>query len=134
LAHSPESLVYWLELTDRFGSNGTVGVLILRALAGGTWLADTFLLSCRVIGRTAENAFLGFACKVLQSQGAKKLVGEYRPTAKNTPVADLYSRLGFQFVEQHQESQLWELDLERQRVEIPEWFEIVIAEESEHAG
>jgi len=133
LANSPESLVYWLELTDRFGSNGIVGVLILRALTKETWLVDTFLLSCRVMGRTVENAFLGFACDVLRAKGAKKLIGEYRPTAKNAPVADLYPRLGFRLVEQRQDSQLWELDLERQQVEIPEWFEIVLVSEGAHA-
>jgi predicted enzyme involved in methoxymalonyl-ACP biosynthesis len=70
----------------------------------------------------------------LRAKGAKKLIGEYRPTAKNAPVADLYPRLGFRLVEQRQDSQLWELDLERQRVEIPEWFEIVPAAEDTHAG
>jgi len=133
LATNPEYLVYRLELTDRFGSNGIVGVLILHHQTGGTWQVDTFLLSCRVMGLAVEDAFLGFACQALDRHGARKLMGEYRPTAKNTPVAELYPRLGFEFVENRGEHRLWALDLTCQRVGVPDWFQVAFVGEKGNA-
>ena len=57
MAQDHRFLVLWLELRDRFGDEGLVGVLILEQLDSATWKIDTFLLSCRVIGRSVESAF-----------------------------------------------------------------------------
>jgi FkbH-like protein len=91
LARNPGAVVYWLSLSDKFGSSGIVGVMILRQRPepehADIWLIDTFLLSCRVLGRGVERAFIAFACEDLKRRGAHKLLGEYRPTAKNAIVA-----------------------------------------------
>lgn len=118
--------VFWLELNDRFGPSGIVGVLILKNLDAGDWLIDTFLLSCRVMGRTVENAFLA---AVVQETGASRLVGEFVPTAKNAPVRDLYERLGFAHVRDDGETRIWALDDARARLDVPEWFEISLVRE-----
>jgi FkbH-like protein len=134
LSSSAGALVLWLELTDRFGSNGVVGVIILKAGSEDAWVIDTFLLSCRVMGRTVENAFLGVACDLLRTRGVRRLIGEYCPSARNAPVAELYPRFGFRLLDRFAESEHWELDLEQQNVPVPEWFQLVLAKESTHAG
>ncbi len=121
MSQDPECAIFWLDLTDRFGPSGVVGVLILKREAGDVWLIDTFLLSCRVMGRTVESAFLAV---VVREPGAARLIGEYRPTAKNAPVKDLYPKLGFEFTRQAGESRFWELDLRRKELRVPEWFEV----------
>ncbi|HXM43434.1 MAG TPA: HAD-IIIC family phosphatase [Bryobacteraceae bacterium] len=128
LAMSSDALVLWLELADRFGLNGIVGVLILRKEAATTWRIDTFLLSCRVIGRTLEQAFLAHAYALLRGLGARRLVAEYRPTARNAVAASLYANLGFSSVPQPvpaADATCWEIDLTRQTAPAPEWIEIV---------
>jgi FkbH-like protein len=128
LAVSSDALVLWLEVADRLGLNGVVGVLIFRKESAATWRIDTFLLSCRVIGRTLEQAFLAHACALLRGLGARRLVGEYRPTARNAVAASQYANLGFSSVPQPvaaADGALWELDLTRQTVPAPEWIEIV---------
>ena len=115
-------LVYSLDLEDRFGKNGIVGVLILRPEDSAAWRIDTFLLSCRVMGRTAERAFLGSVSQLLRELGAARLIGEYLPTPKNAPVASLYSDLGFRKTDADRERQVWELDLRMQDIAIPAWF------------
>ena len=112
--------VFWLDLNDRFGPSGLVGVLILKRDAPGEWNIDTFLLSCRVMGRTVENAFLAAAAR---EAGATRLVGEYAPTAKNAPVKDLYARLGFAHVRDDGERRVWRLD-DAGKLEIPPWFQV----------
>ena len=116
--------VYWLNLEDRFGSNGIVGVLILRRQSAGQWHIDTFLLSCRVIGRTVENAFLGYAVRELKKLGTTSITGEYIPTAKNGMVASLYDKLEFARAENNEKLTMWVLDLNRKSIAVPEWFEI----------
>lgn len=121
LSQDPGYAVWWLDLADRFGPNGIVGVLILKHQTSDAWLIDTFLLSCRVMGRTVENAFLAVVAREL---GATRLVGEFLPTAKNAPVRDLYSKLGFQPLQPSPEGQFWELNLNVAPLQLPAWFEI----------
>lgn len=88
------AVALWLRLADRFGDHGLVGVAIARP-AEAHWVVDTFLLSCRVIGRGAESALLNQLSRCIQSRGGHDLVGEYLPTMKNGVVADFYARQGF---------------------------------------
>jgi predicted enzyme involved in methoxymalonyl-ACP biosynthesis len=56
---------------------------------------DTWLMSCRVIGRTVEQFFFNVLLQRARKSGYKALLGEFLPTKKNSLVADLYDRLGF---------------------------------------
>jgi len=123
-SQNPDCAVWWLELTDRFGPNGLIGVLILRRQQQDTWGIDTFLLSCRVMGRTAEDAFLAV---IAREMGASGLIGEYRPTAKNAVARDLYPRLGFRLLRQEADAGLWEWKLAEASLMVPAWFEIELA-------
>jgi len=58
-------------------------------------LIETWLMSCRVLGRQVEPAALEVLAAEAHRQGAKSLIGEYRPTPRNGLVADHYSKLGF---------------------------------------
>ncbi len=98
LADDPTSLALALRLTDRFGDNGLISVILARpdaSLRPGEWLIDTWLMSCRVLGRQVEAATMQVLTTLAAQQGIHALIGEYRPTARNGMVADHYSRLGF---------------------------------------
>jgi FkbH-like protein len=88
------AVALWLRLVDRFGDHGLVGVAIARP-AGAQWTVDTFLLSCRVIGRDAETALLAQLAAAVKTRGGMELVGEYLPTAKNALVADFFPQHAF---------------------------------------
>jgi FkbH-like protein len=83
------AIALWLRLADRFGDHGLVGVAIARP-EGSSWIVDTFLLSCRVIGRGAELALLSQLAGGIKAHGGEKLIGEYLPTARNALVARFY--------------------------------------------
>ncbi|MFJ9948568.1 SDR family NAD(P)-dependent oxidoreductase [Kitasatospora sp. NPDC091207] len=75
-----------VEAADRFGDYGLVGAAITRPRPEGLEL-DTFLMSCRVLGRGVEHAFLaGIAQGAAAEGGAGSLVATLRPTGRNTPV------------------------------------------------
>lgn len=94
LMTNPDWLVYAVRLKDKFGDNGIVLVAIVE-VTGTDARLDTFLMSCRVIGRSLEQAVIGVITADLRVRGAQVLVGEYIPTAKNQMVADLFPRMGF---------------------------------------
>lgn len=118
----PSFVVAQVSVVDRFGDNGIVGVIIARA-AGDDWWIDTLLLSCRVIGRTVESAMLAWLAQRARDAAAKRLVGEFLPTAKNAPAAKIYADNGFSLGESTTQRQIWQLDLQRTNLQIPEWFQ-----------
>ncbi len=92
----PRAFGLQLRLLDRFGDNGIIAIVIGRLdEPGGACLIDTWLMSCRVLGRGVEAATLALAASQARALGAAALIGEYRPTAKNGMVAGHYERLGF---------------------------------------
>ena len=97
------------ELSDRFGEHGTVGVMLCVPDGNGAWLIDTWLLSCRVLGRTLERFMLDRAVEAARAAGVSRLIGVYRPTKKNGLVADLFDRLGFVLQDGGPEERRYEL-------------------------
>ncbi len=87
--------VYSLRVKDRYADNGLVGVAIL-AEKGEVCEIDTLLLSCRVIGRTVETAFLSKLAEEARTAGATRLEGWFLPTKKNAPAKDFYAQHGFE--------------------------------------
>jgi FkbH-like protein len=90
----PRAVGLQLRLVDRFGDNGVIGIIIGRA-ESEDFVIDTWLMSCRVLGRQVEAATLNLIVEEAKAMGAKRLVGEYRPTKKNGMVKDHYAKLGF---------------------------------------
>ena len=83
-----------VRLRDRFGDNGMISVVICRA-DGSSWDIDTWLMSCRVLGRGVEQAVLTEIVDRAASAGISRLCGRYIPTERNGLVRDHYARLGF---------------------------------------
>jgi FkbH-like protein len=123
LAASPDWNCFSLRVRDRFGDNGLVGVAITHQ-QNKTCEIDTLLMSCRVIGRTVESAFLSFLVKHARKHGAERIQGWFLPTKKNAPARDFYSSNGFRILEQKGCGTLWELELEQKEVACPEWIRL----------
>jgi predicted enzyme involved in methoxymalonyl-ACP biosynthesis len=83
-----------LSLKDKYGDAGIVGAVILQ-FSGDTAEIDTFLLSCRVIGRGVETAFLSCVIDAVRLRKVEIVRGEYLPTSKNQQVSGFYSKCGF---------------------------------------
>ncbi|KPV63792.1 MAG: hypothetical protein AOA66_0632 [Candidatus Bathyarchaeota archaeon BA2] len=115
--------IYSLQVIDKFGDEGIVGVAIVRK-EPQTWILDSFLMSCRVIGRKVETAFLAKIVADARKKDISTIVGEYIPTQKNAPVKSFYLDHGFRKFQQEGEVSRWGLDLTRSTVKIPEWLEV----------
>ena len=94
LVASKDALVFGMHVRDKYGDYGLVGVAILKRHEA-TCIIDTLLMSCRVLGRGAENALFAAIGEGAAAFGCQILQGKYVPTAKNAMVKDLYQRFHF---------------------------------------
>jgi FkbH-like protein len=90
-----------LRLIDRFGDNGIIAICIGKMLNESDLLIDTWLMSCRVLGRQLELVTLDLIAAQAKRLGAKRLIGDYIPKEKNAMVMNHYVKLGFTIVETH---------------------------------
>jgi FkbH-like protein len=93
--NDPQALVLAFRLRDKFGDHGLVSTLFGRC-EGDELLIESWLMSCRVFGRSAEAFIMQRVIAAAAALGITQIVGEYRPTPKNGIVAELYGQLGFE--------------------------------------
>ena len=111
--NDPEVFTLQVRLADIFGDNGMISVVVCRPGEAGVWEIDTWLMSCRVLGRKVEQMVLREILNHARTAGIQKLIGIYRPTDRNQLVAEHYAKLGFTKVAE-EESGLtrWEMLVE----------------------
>ena len=108
IAASPGNTVYVVHSSDKYGDSGLVSIVILIGDRDEIKI-DTFLMSCRVMGRKLEDVIINeLAAKYA---GRQKIIGEFIPSAKNAPVEKLYDRLGFEVVSDKEGHKIYELDV-----------------------
>ncbi len=95
IAEDPNMIGLSGQLTDKFGDNGLISVVI-AARRGHQVEIDLWLMSCRVLKRDMELAMFDELVARAKRVGATEVVGKFLPTKKNGMVADLYRDLGFE--------------------------------------
>lgn len=88
-----EAEAFWVRLSDKFADHGLIAV-VLAEVRGETLAIDTFLMSCRVLGRGVEAVILAEIARRAQVRGCRKVEGVYLPSGRNGMVAELYARHG----------------------------------------
>jgi FkbH-like protein len=94
IAQDPSYITLYGRLSDKFGDNGLVSVVIGQ-VSGETLQVDLWLMSCRVLKREMELAMFDAFVEHCQLRGVRRIVGIYVPSKKNSMVADHYRSLGF---------------------------------------
>ncbi len=82
-------------LSDRMDRYGLIGVLICRAIDSDKWEVDTWLMSCRSLGRQMERFMFDRMIEAASARRVKRIAAVYRSTAKNGLVKELYDQFGF---------------------------------------
>lgn len=137
LSDEARTVLFLAHLQDRFGDHGNVGLVIARMDADGqTAFLDTFLLSCRVLGRHLEAWMLAHCIAQLRERGCKRLLGEFLATERNAPAKNFLGAHGFLevaeaerdaarrvFPEIQKGSALYSVDLEAVKVPHSEIYE-----------
>lgn len=93
-ARQPGHGFWTVRVADRFGDAGLTGLLGLSVEGDRVRIID-YVLSCRVMGRKVEETMAALAVQFAREQGAREVVAEYQPTAKNGPCLEFWRRSGF---------------------------------------
>jgi FkbH-like protein len=96
MLHDSDWELHTVAVRDRYGDSGVVGLVALHQTTADAVELDTFLLSCRVLGRRVEDALLAWSAERARGRGARLLVGRYVPTKKNAQAAPFYPDRGFE--------------------------------------
>ena len=121
---TPGSVLLTLALSDRFGDQGIVGLCIaLKDRDTDSVELDSFLLSCRAIGRGAEDALWGILLRKLSLKGYKKLKATYAVSPKNSQVSNLLDRWGMKRVHENSQNVEYVLELPA-KICLPDWMTI----------
>ena len=91
IAADAHNAIYVVYSSDKYGDSGLISVIILKKFQAEV-VIDTFLMSCRVMGRKLEDVIINV---IASKFSGKRMIGEFIPTAKNAPVKDLFDRIGF---------------------------------------
>lgn len=114
--------IWCISVEDRFGDNGITGTVFLDGDR-----IDTLLLSCRILGKGIETAFVKTVLGLIKAEGVDKVYAEYIPTAKNSQVSDFYSKCGFTLTGQTPEgNRTYEIDLRGADLSLEDYYNITV--------
>jgi len=108
-----------VRLSDSFGDNGMISVVICRPDRLGQWSIDSWLMSCRVLGRKVEQMVLREILMQAREAGIETLVGSFIPTEKNALVRDHYRKLGFEQSSEQDGTTVWTLSTAYEVAAVP---------------
>jgi FkbH-like protein len=106
----PAYHTWQIRLRDSFSDNGMISVLICKKDIDA-WDIDTWLMSCRVLGRRLEELVLRELVKVARTHGVAKIRGMYLATERNSIVKEHYKTLGFRQTGSSGQDSTWELEV-----------------------
>ena len=116
--------VFSIKLIDKFGDYGLTGVAILDISSKDIWKIDTFLLSCRIIGRNIEQAILAYIIQEAKKEGVNYVIGEFIPSEKNHPAKDFYKKMSLE--KKYQDNkEFWHFDI-RKKFKFPNHIKLII--------
>lgn len=107
----PDVVVATLSVKDKFGDNGLTGVCIIKSTVKTSAVIDTFLMSCRVIGRNIEISFLNNILNSLKDKGFSKVFASFVSSSKNAQVNTFYEKRGFSKDAESEEGKEYSINL-----------------------
>ncbi len=132
IAKRPGWIVRHFRLRDRFGDNGLIAGVVLNR-EDDTLHVDTWVMSCRVLGRTVEEFIANEILSAAIAEGCSGLAGRYVRSPKNGLVANLFSRLGFTCTGESATETRWRFDVEGGRAGWKTWVHASPASDAGHA-
>lgn len=127
LSNSDDFDILYVSLKDRFGDMGIVGAAILKHENGDSDI-DTFLLSCRALGRGVEKVLLKACLDASRKRSARIIAGKYVKTKKSKQVEDFYQRNGFNTIRSGEGESVFSLDINLAQFEVPDYFSDIVSE------
>jgi FkbH-like protein len=112
LLQDPRSTALAVTVKDKFGDYGLVGVVLALKDSPNQINVDTFLLSCRVLGRGVEHRMLNHLADLSKAAGIERILFPFILTAKNQPVSDFLTSIGQNFLKPSSEGVIYDFPVE----------------------
>ena len=112
LAAEPGTTCWVVDVADRFGDYGLIGVVVTKE-QGTVLFLDTFLMSCRVIGRGVESAILSQIGKYCREIGAERIEAVFSPTPKNAPFREFLEKTAWEPLKENENTTRYGLLVEK---------------------
>jgi len=126
IANARDKAIYVTSSSDKYGEHGLISVIVLVENNGSVRI-DSFLMSCRVMGRRLEDVIMN---EILAKYMDRKVfVGEFKQTEKNLPVKNLYDRLGFKLVTEKDGQKIYEFDMKDFKKKFFDSYKEIVFEE-----
>ena len=106
ISQNNNMLIGCVQVEDKFGDSGITAAFIVEKNGTKEWILDTFLLSCRVMGRQIEKSILGYIIKIAKQNNVDKISANFIPTKKNQPIKNFLPDCGFK-----KEKDFWSISL-----------------------
>jgi FkbH-like protein len=122
--------IWCISVEDKFGDNGITGCVMVNPNLNDNLNeveVDTFLLSCRILGKGIEVAFIKKILSMLKDDGIEEVRASYVPTAKNAQVKEFYEKCGFACVNEETDGKKsYMLDLADVDLQIKDYYHISV--------
>jgi FkbH-like protein len=120
-------VVYAMFVKDKFGDNGLTGVCIVKEDENNSKnvILDSFLMSCRIIGRNIEFVFIDYIIKELANKGYQTLGADYIQSSKNALVENFYDKVGFNIIENTNGTKKYELKIKSFEIKNIDYIKLV---------
>jgi FkbH-like protein len=120
-------VVHAMFVKDKFGDNGLTGVCIVKEDENNSKnvILDSFLMSCRIIGRNIEFVFIDYIIKELANKGYQTLGADYIQSSKNALVENFYDKVGFNIIENTNGTKKYELKIKSFEIKNIDYIKLV---------
>lgn len=124
--------IWCLSVADKFGDNGITGCMMVKPNLSQSQNVksmeiDTLLLSCRILGKGIEHAFLKTILSILHNEGVRMVIASYSPTLKNNQVSNYYNKNGFNILSVDSNGTIhYAISLECKSLDIEDYYHITI--------
>jgi FkbH-like protein len=118
--------LFAISVSDKFGDNGITGLCIVKFDdVKKTAEIDTFLLSCRIIGRNIEFAFMDYLIGNIKKRKCISVTSKYIKTRKNSQVHDFYDKCAFRAIESDDLKKLYEIQVVDYQYKNKNYIEVI---------
>jgi FkbH-like protein len=125
---SPDYGIYVVNLYDRYGDYGLIGVTVVKK-EEGKWIMEILTFSCRAMGKTVEETFLNYLMKEAMKDDVHKLIGKYKKTERNEAIERLFTESNFDKASTEGGLVIWEYNAEIKGIpSYPKWFKVLSKE------
>jgi FkbH-like protein len=126
MVSSSSTDVFSFSVNDKYGDNGVTGLCIVDVDNDKDAFIDTFLMSCRVIGRNVEYIFMDYIINSLINKNINKIRSTYKITKKNKQVERFYDECSFNLVNEKGAMKNYILSLNEYEKSEIKYIEVII--------